>query len=64
MSTDKTLPTQSDKGRSAAEERRLRQAEALRANLARRKSQSRARTDAPAGPDAPTTAEDDAGPVE
>ncbi|MBY0431944.1 MAG: hypothetical protein K2Q10_12150 [Rhodospirillales bacterium] len=45
--TDDQSPSQprlSDKGQSEAEARRLRQAEALRANLLKRKTQSRART--------------------
>ncbi len=39
-----------DKVKRQAEEKRQRQAEALRANLLRRKAQSRARTDAPVPP--------------
>jgi hypothetical protein len=42
-------PKLSDRGRTEAEERQRRQAEALRANLARRKAQGRARTEGEAG---------------
>jgi hypothetical protein len=42
---DHPIPTLSPKGQTDADERRRRQAEALRANLARRKAQSRARED-------------------
>ncbi len=45
MSDRKTQPQISDKGQSEAELRRQRQAEALRANLARRKTQARGRAD-------------------
>jgi len=40
--TDAKHPTLSDKGRTEAENRHRRQAEALRANLARRKARARA----------------------
>lgn len=48
MSDTKPQPQFSSKGLSEAERRRQRQAEALRANLARRKTQSRERADEPA----------------
>ena len=48
MNDTKPQPQFSSKGLSEAERRRQRQAEALRANLARRKTQSRERTDEPA----------------
>jgi hypothetical protein len=43
MSDGKPGPTTTQKTREQAEERRRRQAEALRANLARRKAQARVR---------------------
>ncbi|MGE5515031.1 MAG: hypothetical protein ACM31D_04345 [Bacteroidota bacterium] len=52
MTDPKTPPQLSDKGQTEAELRRQRQAEALRANLARRKAQSRSRADEPAPTDA------------
>lgn len=59
MNDPKIPPQLSDKGQTEAELRRQRQAEALRANLARRKAQSRSRADAPTSTDAqdepPTT---------
>jgi hypothetical protein len=42
----KDTPTLAAQGKAEAEARRARQAEQLRANLARRKAQARARTDA------------------
>ncbi|SIT06553.1 hypothetical protein [Insolitispirillum peregrinum] len=42
---NKARPTITDRGQSRAAERAAAQAEALRANLARRKAQSRARKD-------------------
>lgn len=45
MSEDKIKPGTSPRGETEAALRRLRQAEALRANLARRKSQSRGRSE-------------------
>ncbi|CAA7619991.1 conserved hypothetical protein [Candidatus Terasakiella magnetica] len=45
--TDTVPPKISAKGKAEASERQRRQAEALRANLARRKAQGRAREDAP-----------------
>jgi len=42
---DAKHPVLSHKGRTEAEERQRRQAEALRANLARRKAQGRARAE-------------------
>jgi hypothetical protein len=45
MNDSKSKPQFSDKGLTEAELRRQRQAEALRANLARRKAQVRGRTD-------------------
>lgn len=59
MSDDQTprdpqaAPTLSDKGRERVADRRARQAEALRANLRRRKAQMRARTDPPPPSDEP-----------
>lgn len=50
MTDPKTQPQLSDRGQTEAELRRRRQAEALRANLARRKAQSRSRVDEPAEP--------------
>lgn len=47
MSDTKPQPQFSSKGLSEAERRRQRQAEALRANLARRKTQARERVDEP-----------------
>lgn len=47
MSDTKPQPQFSSKGLSEAERRRQRQAEALRANLARRKTQARERADEP-----------------
>ena len=47
---DKASPDLTEKGREQAEERRRRQAEALRANLARRKAQTRAREGTPVAP--------------
>lgn len=52
MSTTKSQPQLAEKGLTEAEARRKRQAEALRANLARRKTQARER-DEQAGQDAP-----------
>jgi hypothetical protein len=43
--SDSERPTLTDKGKRDADERAKRQAEALRANLARRKAQARARQD-------------------
>ena len=43
MSNDRQPPTTTDKARRDAAERQRRQAEALRANLARRKAQARDR---------------------
>jgi hypothetical protein len=48
MTESKDRPQFSDRGTAEAEARKRRQAEALRANLARRKEQSRARADEPA----------------
>ena len=48
MSDTKSQPQLSSKGLSEAERRRQRQAESLRANLARRKTQARERADEPA----------------
>ena len=48
MSETKSQPQFSSKGLSEAERRRQRQAEALRTNLARRKTQARERADEPA----------------
>ena len=45
MDQRKERPQTSPKGQTEAEARRQRQAEALRANLARRKAQTRARED-------------------
>jgi hypothetical protein len=45
MTTDKMLPQFSDKGNREAELRRRREAEALRANLSRRKAQARGRAE-------------------
>ncbi len=50
MSETKSQPQFSSKGLSEAERRRQRQAEALRANLARRKTQARERADEPVPP--------------
>lgn len=44
---DRPAPEQSERSKSGADERRRRQAEALRANLLRRKQQDRARADTP-----------------
>lgn len=59
MNNSKTLPGLSDKGKTEADLRRQRQAEALRANLARRKVQTRARAEEETAPaaDAPPLAE-------
>ncbi|MBC7952273.1 MAG: hypothetical protein H7Z12_10720 [Rhodospirillaceae bacterium] len=54
MATDKTLPQFSDKGNREAELRRKREAEALRANLSRRKAQARGRAE----DEAPVPADD------
>ncbi len=45
MTDDVRHPIRSARGQTAAEERQRRQAEALRANLSRRKQQIRARTE-------------------
>lgn len=45
MSDGRPSPTTTAKAREQAEERRRRQAEALRANLARRKAQARVRAE-------------------
>lgn len=59
MSDSKSKPQFSEKGLTEAEVRRQRQAEALRANLARRKAQTRGRAeDEPAPAPAPAPAED------
>lgn len=50
MTDTKTQPQFSSKGLSEAEKRRQRQAEALRANLSRRKSQARERAEEPPPP--------------
>jgi hypothetical protein len=53
---DNTRPTLTGKAKQDAEDRRLRQAEALRANLARRKARSRVLADTPpSDPDADAT---------
>ncbi|MGE5502352.1 MAG: hypothetical protein ACM3W4_10550 [Ignavibacteriales bacterium] len=50
--TPANTPRLNDRGKAELEERKRRQAEALRANLQRRKLQSRARADQPAAPPA------------
>ena len=59
MTKEKSLPELSAKGKSEAELRRQREAEALRANLMRRKAQARGRTE-----DAPADQPADGGPAE
>ncbi|MDA8232700.1 MAG: hypothetical protein M0006_15320 [Magnetospirillum sp.] len=49
MTQDDRRPNLTEKAAGEAEERRRRQAEALRANLARRKQQTRARSEADDG---------------
>lgn len=58
MSTAKTPPQLSEKGLTEAELRRQRQAEALRANLARRKTQLRGRVEDEATPPQPPKTQD------
>jgi hypothetical protein len=58
MSTPKDQPRLAEKGLTEADARRRRQAEALRANLARRKAQSRDRDEQqPQADDEPPTGE-------
>ena len=60
MSDGRQSPTTTEKSRAQAEERRRRQAEALRANLARRKAQARIRVgEADTGDGAPPAVDDD-----
>lgn len=51
--SEENRPTLSDRGRAEADERKRRQAEALRANLQRRKAQGRARAEAEEGAPCP-----------